>query len=178
MQGLYEKYVRLGYYERRHPVRYGALLAIPMAALLWAITWRTDSSGGESATNALQFAVVYSFGFCAIRILMSRSQRQRDRFDRWAARHPEPQVGDQPVAHSAAPPPGSLHGVDRLAWLGWTLLTAFGVYLLVGILFTALFGPGPQNGAVVAVIVAVLSMPAAIYLRLNWPPVRDWKSRT
>ena len=34
MQDLYDKYVRLGYYERRHPVRFGLVAAIAMAAVI------------------------------------------------------------------------------------------------------------------------------------------------
>jgi hypothetical protein len=42
MQGLYERYVRFGYYEQRHPWRASFVSAIPMVAILWPLLWRMD----------------------------------------------------------------------------------------------------------------------------------------
>jgi hypothetical protein len=69
------------------------------------------------------------------------------------------------------------HGRDLLSWLGWTLVVALPVCWFLGVLLTTAIGSGNGGDPVPAVIAAVISIPAAIYLRLYWPPARDWKSR-
>jgi hypothetical protein len=177
MQGLYEKYVRFGYYEQEHRVRSALVGGIAMAALLWRALSRMDGSSQGSETHYLLYALEYSAFFAVFRVLFSRSRRQQERFARWAARHPVPEPNGRGfVPGTGAEWPGVPRGRDRLAWFGWTLLVAFGVYWCVGFTLAALIGLDSQHGAVAAVIAAVMALPLAMYLRFNWPPIRNWKA--
>lgn len=190
MQGLYARYVRIGYFEDRHPVRYGVVAAAGMVAVLWPMFWRMGGVIHESSAHALLSAVEYSVAFCTFRVLFSRTQRRRDRFARWAAKHPEPQPGQEPsspsMAASTSPndstarAPRSLHGRARAAWVGWTLLVALGVSWFLGLFLSTATGiqGGSTAAAVQSIAAIVISLPTAVYLRLYWPPVRDWKSHS
>jgi len=50
MQGLYARSVRLGDYEHRHPVRYGAGAAAAIFAVLWPMYWSIGRPLHESPT--------------------------------------------------------------------------------------------------------------------------------
>jgi hypothetical protein len=177
MQGLYEKYVRFGYYEQVHPWRASFVSAIATVAILWPVLWRMDQHVEISTMNPLLYAGQYAFVFAILRPLFSRSRRACARFERWAAKHPEPGSAEFP-RRTSAKRTELPHGRDLLSWFGWTLLVAFFVYWVLGLFLITATGADNTGAAVVGAIAAVISIPAAIYLRLSWPPARDWKSRS
>ena len=177
MQRLYVLYVRIGYYEKRHPVRFGAAAAIAMVAVLWPVFWRMGATLHESATHALFSAATYSVGFCALNALFSRTRRRQARFERWASKHPEPSSlrdAPRPEPISAVIPRGFR---ARAAWVAWTLVVAIGVSWFLGLFASAIEGFQGGGGAE-ALVLLPLAIVTAVLLRLYWPPLRHWKSRS
>jgi len=66
-------------------------------------------------------------------------------------------------------------GFDLVLWCGRTLLLGMALYVVVGLTVSVMSAQGHgQPSPVGPIIIAVLALLAAGFLRVYWPPIRDW----
>jgi hypothetical protein len=176
MAWLYVKYVRGAYYEQEHPIRYHAISAVMMAAVLWLALRGIDGGTHESGQSALQYALVYSAGFSALRAWNAHRPKARWRFRRWATKHPTPdQLADPAFVNAMLGRRPLPRGWALARWCGWTLLSGVLLFITFGFIVGSMIPHGGGQPSPVAPIIAlVCAVPAVVLLRLYWPPLRDW----
>jgi len=64
----------------------------------------------------------------------------------------------------------------RAAWVGWTLLLWIAISSFVGLYLSDLRGFEGNGGALENVVASVVSLAAAVLLRIYWPALRSWNS--
>jgi hypothetical protein len=78
MSQIHELYVRSEYWGEDHPVRWCIAATLVMTTAIWLLL--------RNLGYALMFSAFFNVGFAFAR----RTARGRQRWNRWAARHPRP----------------------------------------------------------------------------------------
>ena len=78
LRALRDANIRFTYGLYRRPAPYAVYMALMIASVVWVINRDVIS------------AVIFSVTFTVLSVLIRRSERGRQRFARWAERHPYP----------------------------------------------------------------------------------------
>jgi hypothetical protein len=175
---LYVRYVRLPYLEQEHPVRYNAVMAVFLTAILWPVFVAMNRVINQSVIAAFDQAAIYAVVFCGLRAWRVPRPNARWRFERWAAKHPTPEELSDPVLVNMVLERRPLpRGMALGSWIGWTVLASFFVAFCVGMVFTVFSADSGRPGTVQDIAIPALGVVGGVLLRNFWPPIRDWGRR-